>query len=281
TAQQRVPQALIYKGQRATPYPFYFQMGADAGSPFLDIRLRRAVSMAIDRDALAKVVFDGQADMPVYVPAYMGKWALKVSDLPADIQQYYKYNPSESKKLLQAAGATDLQVKMGYIINGPSLFAPTPLYKKHVEAVANMLNAAGIKTTLFTHDYNKDFIDAGKGSRQGYFDKDTIMFVNLGSFSDADEWLFSYFHSKSASNQEHLSDPIYDAMVDKQRTLVNEDERLKAVLDIQRYLADKLYAPSTVGTYQWNVVQPKVQNYQYSDSLGKMTETYAKLGVKG
>jgi ABC-type transport system substrate-binding protein len=84
----------------------------------------------------------------------------------------------------------------------------------------------------------------------------------------------------SASNQEHLSDPIYDAMVDKQRTLVNEEERLKAVLDIQKYLADKLYAPSTVGTHQWNVVLPRIQNYQYSDTLGKMTETYAKLGIK-
>ncbi len=67
----------------------------------------------------------------------------------------------------------------------------------------------------------------------------------------------------------------------KQRTLVNEDERLKAVMDIQKYLAEKLYAPSTVGTYQWNLVQPRVQNYQYSDTLGKMTETYTKLGVKG
>jgi len=281
TLQQTAPKAQIFKGQHATPYPLYFQMGSDSGSPFLDIRLRRAVSMAIDRDALAKVVFSGQADQPVYVPAYMGKWALRVPDLPADIQQYYKYNPSEAKKLLEAAGATNLQIKLGYVINGPSLFAPTPIYKKHVEAVANMLNEIGIKTVLFTNDYNKDFIDAGKGSRQGYFDKDAIMFVNLGTFSDADEWLFSYFHSQSASNQEHLSDPAYDAMVDKQRTLVNEDERLKAVLDIQKYLADKLYAPSTVGTYQWNLVLPRVRGYQYSDSLGKMTETYAKLGVTG
>ncbi len=280
-AQQAAPKALVVKGQRATPYPLYFQLGPDSGSPFLDIRLRRAVSMALDRAVLAKVVFSGQADQLVYVPAYMGRWALKVADLPADIQQFYQYNPSESKKLLQAAGAATLQVKLGYVINGPSLFTPSPAYKKHVETVASMLNEVGIKTVLFTHDYNKDFIDAGKGSRQGYFDKDTIMFVNLGNFSDADEWLFSYFHSKSTSNQEHLADPAYDALVDKQRTLVNEDERLKAVLDIQQYLADKLYAPSTVGTYQWNLVLPRVQNYQYSDSLGKMMETYAKCGVKG
>jgi peptide/nickel transport system substrate-binding protein len=279
TVQRQVPKAQVFKGQHASPFPFYFQMGADASSPFLDIRLRQAISLAIDRDALSKVIYSGQANQVVYVPAYMGRWAMKVSELPLSSQQYYQFNQGRAKQLLQAAGASTLQATIVYVINGPGIFAPTPAYKNQVETVANMLNEVGIKTAIATHDYNKDFIDAGKGSRQGYFDKNTIMFVNLGNFSDADEWLFSYFHSKSLSNQEHLSDPAYDAMVDKQRTLVNDDERLNAVQDIHRYLADKAYAPSTVGTYQWNLVLPRVQNYQYSDSSGKMTETYAKCGV--
>jgi peptide/nickel transport system substrate-binding protein len=278
--QQQAPKAQVLKVLYASPFPFYFQMGADEGSPFLDIRLRQAVSMAVDRDALSKVIYSGQGDQIVYVPAYMGRWAMKVSDLPASSRQYYKFNPSQAKQLLQAAGANNLQVVLVYITMGPGIFAPTPAYKNQVETVANMLNQVGIKTTIATNDYNKDFIDAGKGSRQGYFDKNTIMFVNLGNFSDADEWLFSYFHSKSLSNQEHLSDPAYDAMVDKQRTLVNDDDRLKAVQDIHKYLADKAYAPSTVGTYQWNLVLPRVLNYQYSNSSGKMTETYAKCGVQ-
>jgi peptide/nickel transport system substrate-binding protein len=280
TAQQRVPKAQTFKAQRASPFPLYFQMG-DPSSPFQDIRLRRAISLALDRGTLAKVVFNGEAEQPVFVPSYMGKWSVKVPDLPADLQMNYAYNPAEAKQLLQAAGAEGMQLRLAYLINGPTNFAPSPIYKKHVETVGSMLNEIGLKVTLITHDYNKDFVDAGKGSRQGYFDKDVMMFASAGSYSDADEWLYAYFHSKSTSNQEHLSDPTYDAMVDKQRTLVNEDERLSAVIDIHKYLAQKMYAPSTVGTYEWAVVSPRLANFQYSNSLGKYTETYAKAWING
>jgi peptide/nickel transport system substrate-binding protein len=278
TAQQRQPKATVYKLQWATAYPLYFQMG-DPTSPFQDIRLRQAVSMALDRDALSRVVYNGQAGSVVFVSASYGKWAMRVQDLPQDIKQYYTYNATEAKKLVQAAGATNTQFKLAYNVNGPGAFAPSPAYKTLVETIANMFNAVGLKTVLITQDYNKDFVDAGKGARQGYFDSNTIEFVSA-SGNDPDGVIFSYFDSKSTANQEHLNDPTLDAMIANERTLVNENERLKAVGDIQRSLAQKLYAPSTVGPYMWAAAGPRVQYYQYSSNLGKMTETYAKLWLQ-
>jgi ABC-type transport system substrate-binding protein len=140
-----------------------------------------------------------------------------------------------------------------------------------------MLNAVGVRATLGTNDYNKEFVDSGKGSRQGYFDKETILFGAIGSNTDADDWLFGYLDSKSTSNQEHLSDQTYDEMVAKERATVNEDDRLKQVLAIQSYIAEKMYAPSTVGTHQWVAINPRVQNYQFTPALGWMTETDTKL----
>jgi hypothetical protein len=58
---------------------------------------------------------------------------------------------------------------------------------------------------------------------------------------------------------------------------VNEDDRLKQVLEIQSYIAEKMYAPSTVGTHQWVAINPRVQNYQFTPALGWMTETDTKL----
>ncbi len=278
SAQQRQPKAALLKLHWASAYPLYFQMG-DPASPFQDIRLRQAVSMAIDRDALSKAVYNGQTEAMVFVSASYGKWGMHVQDLPQDIRQYYTYNPSEAKKLVAAAGGGNIQFKLAYNINGPSSFAPSPAYKSSVEAIANMLNAVGLKTSLITQDYNKDFVDAGKGARQGYFDSTTIEFVSA-SGNDPDGVIFSYFAGASTANQEHLKDPTLDAMIGKERTLVNDDERLKAIHDIQTYLAQKLYAPSTVGPYMWAAVSPRVQNYQYSSNLGKMTETYAKLWLQ-
>ena len=277
TAKQRNPKATVIKADNGSPYPLYFQLG-DPASPFLDIRVRQAFSMAIDRDALSKVIYNGETELTAFVPAYMGKWAQRLPDLDPAIGQFYKYNPTEAKKLLEAAGAANLQLKVAYIVNGGGNFGP--LYVKMGETIANMLNAVGVRTTLVQQDYNKDFIDTGKGSRQGYFDADTVLFAAVGFYTDADEWLFSYFHSKSTSNGEHLKDPALDAMIDKMRTITSEDDRLKAVLDIQRYIAQKAYVVPTVGTYQWIMVQPRVRNYQYSSSLGRDTETYAKLSIQ-
>jgi peptide/nickel transport system substrate-binding protein len=277
-AQQRQPKATLLKLKFNAAYPIYFQMGEPNG-PFQDIRLRQAVSMAIDRQALAKVVYNGEADSVVFVPASYGKWAMRVQDLPADVKPFYMYNVAEAKRLVQAAGVGNTQFKLAYNINGPTSFAPSPAYKSTVETIANTLNAVGLKTVLITQDYNKDFVDAGKGARQGYYDATTMEFVSA-SANDPDGLLFSYFHSKSTANQEQLKDPTLDAMIDKERTLVNDDERLKAVQDIQRYLAQKMYAPSTVGPNTWAAANQRVQNYQYSSNLGKMTETYAKLWLQ-
>lgn len=274
TLKQQNPKAQTFKVERASPYPFYFQMG-DPTSAFRDIRVRRAFSMAIDRDAIGKVVYNGEFVQPVFVPSYMGKWSLKVNELPSDTAQYFKYNPSEAKQLLAAAGQTDLQLRIGY----PDTFG-TPVYVKHVETAANFLNAVGIKTTFWVMSYQKDFVDAGKGTRQGYFDKDVVMFASAGGYSEADDWLFAYFHSKSTSNQEHLSDPVYDAMIDKERTITNEDERLSAVREATKYLAEKMYLVPTGSTYEWEFINPRLQSFEYTNSLGVVTESFSKLWIK-
>jgi peptide/nickel transport system substrate-binding protein len=270
---QSNPKAAVLKVADGRPFPIYFQLG-DPESPFQDIRVRQAISQAIDRDALGKVIYNGQSQVTLFIPSSMGKWAAQLGDLDAAVQQSYKFNPSNTKKLLDAAGAANLQLKFAYVTNSPFT---TPEYVKEVETVNSMLNSAGIKSTLVQQDYNKDFVDAGKGSRQGYFDRDTMIYASTAGLTDPDELLFSYFNSDSTSNQEHLKDPALDAMLAKERMLVNTDDRLKAVLDIEKYIAKQVYCVPTVGSYRFVAVLPRVQNYQYSNSLGVATETYSKL----
>lgn len=273
TAQQQNPHVTSLKVADGRPFPIYFQLG-DSSSIFQDPRVRQAVSMALDRDALGKAIYSGESVSPTFIPGYMGKWALKLSDLSPSVAAYYKYDPATAKKLLEAAGVSNVHLQFAYV----QIFGVG--YTKLAEACGNMLSAVGLNTTLVSQDYNKDFVDSGKGTRQGYFPKDMIVFASSASYTEADDWLFSYFNSKSTSNQEHLNDPQMDDMIAKERTIVDPDARLKAVLDIQKYICEKVYVVPTAGSYFWIFVQPRVQNYEYSSTLGAPTENYAKLWIQ-
>ena len=282
TAQQRNPKAQLMKVENGSPNPMYLQLG-DPASIFNDIRVRRALSMLIDRDTLGKVVYNGQSEALVFVSSYMGKQSLQQKDLPSDTAQWFKYDPANAKKLLEAAGQTNLDLKFVYLVGSPTPNSfGSPIWNKLCDAVANMLRQGGIKITAVQQDYAKDYVDSGKGSRQGYFPNDFIVFAGAAPATDADEQLFNHFDSRSTSNAERLKDPKYDSMIDHERTIVDENQRLQALLDIQKYLADQMYVVPTVSTYQWRLIQPRIQNYQYGDSgdLNKGTETIAKLWAK-
>ena len=253
-------------------YPLYFPMGASP-SPFQDLRVRQAVSLVIDRTALSNA-FDQSQSVPAFaVPPGMGKWALKMEDLNASLQQYFKFDLAQAKKLLGDAGASDASVKLAWAAHYLG-----PAYDSQAQADYNMLTALPWKIALQPVDYNKDWIAAGKGMRYGNFPGDTFVFSGISTYTEADEFLFNYFHSKSPTNQERLSDPRLDAMIDKARGIINDDERVAAYKDVQRYLAQQMYAVYGMPQgHSYYAVQPWVRGYNFSNTYGLGTEVWSRL----
>jgi peptide/nickel transport system substrate-binding protein len=252
----------------------YFPLG-DASSAFQDIRVRRALSMAIDRDALGKAVFAGQYVVSAGAPPALGKWSLPLSQLDAATQQDYRYNLAEAKRLLQAAGVLDQTFKLAYV-TGAGL-GTARWYQQSAPAIRDMFASAGLKTVLVAIDFNKDFIDAGKGYAQGYYPKDTILFAVQQPLTEVDQVVFADWHSKSTGSKTQLKDAKIDALIANARTLVDESERLKAFIEVQKYVAQQFYALPIGGQYQFSMIQPRVQNYQAGSLTGEAVETYSKV----
>ncbi len=102
-------------------------------SPWADPRVREAIALAIDHDAIVKDILRGY-------PKHYPFLAPNDTGYDPDLKPY-PYDPVRAQQLLKEAGVTDLQFDLPYISG-----AVTGM-KETAEAVALYLNKVGIKAT--------------------------------------------------------------------------------------------------------------------------------------
>jgi peptide/nickel transport system substrate-binding protein len=78
----------------------YMAMGCNLSTVALqDIRVRQAMSYAIDRQTLINIVYNGQAAVSSMVPPSLGHWSLDIAEM-----DLYQYNVEKAKALMEEAG---------------------------------------------------------------------------------------------------------------------------------------------------------------------------------
>lgn len=105
----------------------------NASKKLSDIKVRQAISMAIDKQKLVETVWGGKGTV-------IGSMSVPTDPWFEDLTGIAPYDPEKAKKLLAEAGATNLNLKFR-----PALL---PYATKSARFVASELNAVGIKTTI-------------------------------------------------------------------------------------------------------------------------------------
>jgi peptide/nickel transport system substrate-binding protein len=191
--------------------------------------VRKALSLAIDRDQLLKTTNDGRGNIIGPLPPGIGMWALPESELRAS--PVYKPDLNMAKSLLAEAG-----VPNGFKIEG--LISATNGAGPNVDDAQFIKDAwskIGVETTLrliegSTNWYN----EMAKGAFNW------TVFSHSG-FYDPDDYFVTYYRTGAVRNYGSIDDPKANDLIDKQRTIVNDADRKKVTDDLQRYLIDQIY----------------------------------------
>ncbi|MFC1491965.1 ABC transporter substrate-binding protein [Nitrospinota bacterium] len=148
------------------------------GGPTQDVRVRRAVAHAIDRDLIIKDVVQGYG---AKVTQFLHQWT---EGHDPDAKYPYQYNPEKAKKLLAEAGYPN-----GFSIDFISASGRYPKDKEVAEAVAGMLRKVGIRANykaLKWRTYTNRFRGRFKPGRKSF-----MTYSGYGNGSGDSSGLFS------------------------------------------------------------------------------------------
>jgi len=250
---------------------FYWNLSAP---PFNDVRVRQAVSLALDREEIIKVLYEGRGTYNAAIPSGLESWWLdpKGNDLGPNAK-YFKRDVAMAKKLLADAGfANGLKVPMISTLN-----AYGNTFNQGVELVQKQLKDAGIEVDFKPQDYSA-YVSS---TFLGKFDAGTMIYGLETPFQEPHDYLFNMYHPKGTRNHASINDAELTAMIEKQMRTVDRAERKKVISDIQRYLAEKqYYAVGPIGNVTV-AVQPWVKDFFPQSDYGRASEQYLKLYLDG
>src|SRR5207253_11502267 len=151
------PQTMV-QAYHNTLAPFGVALAQDR-PPFNDLRVRRAMSMAIDRQKQVDTVFEGHGILGWGVPYIY--WS---DELPsaADLGPYWQYRPEEAKKLLAEAGYPNgFETTLFYFEYYPQLTSQVQLVQQDLKRNLN------IELQITKLDYTTYFGRYAEGKWEG------------------------------------------------------------------------------------------------------------------
>ncbi len=221
----------------------YHVLQLNASRPqFEDVRVRQAVSCAIDRQQVLDTASlgEGEVTSPATPLSYRA---------PLDELTCYTKDLEQAQALLDDAGVSDVS----FTIMAASLEPPTALAE--AQNIQAQLAEIGITAEIEPLELGV-YVDRWLAG-----DFDAAVALNGGN-PDPDNMFYRYWHSTGNLNGvANYSTPELDALLDEARAVVDPAARAELYLEIQKQLAE---AAPWVWLYvgnEYRLMQPDVQGY--------------------
>lgn len=230
----------------------YFLIINTAKAPFDDPRVRRALSLAIDREFIAEEIWAGTM-LPAYgvIPPNIGNYGERAE---ADFKAMSPLDrEDEAKRLLSAAGfgpGMPLKVQLRY--------NTTDNNRRTMIAIAEQWKAIGVETSFINTDGKTHFAFLRDGG-----DFDIARYGWIGDYSDPHNFLFLFLSDNTGFNSGKYNNPKFDALVKlgenetdlaKRAAILREADAIIAAdipwIPLMYYSTKNLVSPKLVGFEQ-------------------------------
>jgi oligopeptide transport system substrate-binding protein len=244
-----------YKDQvRVSPtLATYYYAFDNRQEPYSDVRVRQALSMAVDRDFLAKEIYSGSQ-----IPAY--------SFVPPGMASYGEPSKADfagMSQLDREDKALELMKEAGYGEGGKPLnieirYNTNPNHERVATAVADMWkNTFGANVTMTNLDVSSHYAYLQEG---GKFNVARAGWV--ADYADAENFLALNVSSNKTFNYGHYENPQFDALMQQSYKEEDPAARSKIMHDAEAILMrDQPVAPFLTQADLW-LVSNRVQGWQ-------------------
>jgi peptide/nickel transport system substrate-binding protein len=185
----------------------YLNINASRG-PLKDVRVRQAISWAVDRTAVLRVAAAGFGKLTAPATPPMKAW-----QIPEDQwMRYYKPDVEKARKLMADAGqGSGFTVKLLVIPTFPTMVSGAPVVAANLKRIGITAEIENVEYAVWIKRWLAKDFDMTMNTTPGYADPDTAFFRAL--------------HSTKGQNWNSWSVPEVDALLEEGRRTMDQKKR--------------------------------------------------------
>lgn len=200
----------------------YIAMRTDT-KPFDDVRVRRALNMAVNKQEIIDAFFGGNAELFAYPehPDY-GAYFEPLESMPDSIKELFTYNPDKAKKLLAEAGyPKGFSFKTHICACDPVMMELGPMVAAYLEQVGVRMEFDPLEQGAFYSLLRAGKNHAGMAITNSHGGPTTTLRKNFmkGQYTNSAKWDDPEFEKKMAAMFQERDEPTRQRMV---REMVRE-----------------------------------------------------------